>query len=204
MSRTGRQPRNLSILNAIYVERRCPRRVGETTDRPSDGCRNEGRSSSHHSTIHDSSIDPARAKQSFHRLPPARLFIVFETMKYTESSPLSPRARARKNTHTTGQDSPPSPLGGASTARARMEGSTVRDDARASVPGARRGARGEASARFFFARSPFGRRSVADRTGTAAREDARNRGHGDCRWSAPSVEVRRDAVGDSRASALVT
>ncbi len=118
------------------------------------------------SAVHDSSIDPARAKQSFHRPSPARLFIVFETMQYTESSPLSSRARARKNIHTTGHDSPSSPLRGASTARARMEGSTVRDDARASVPGARRGARGEASARFFcsFAvRSPFVRRSDGNR-----------------------------------------
>ena len=145
------------------------------------------------STVHDSSIDPARAKSSCHRPSPARLFIVFETTQYTESSPLFPRARARHNRHTTGHDSPSSPLGGASIARARMEGSTVRDDARASVPGARRArARRGERAGFFFARSPFGRRSVADRTGTAARgrssgtarEDARNRGHGDCRWSA--------------------
>jgi len=120
------------------------------------------------STVHDSSIDPARAKQSFHRPSPARLFIVFETTQYTESSPLFPRARARHNRHTTGHDSPSSPLGGASIARARMEGSTVRDDARASVPGARRARarRGERAGFFFcsFAvRSPIGRRSDGNR-----------------------------------------
>ena len=120
------------------------------------------------SAVHDSSIDPARAKSSCHRPSPARLFIVFETMEYTESSPLSPRARARNNRHTTGHDSPSSPLGGASIARARMEGSTVRDDARASVPGARRARarRGERAGFFFcsFAvRSPIGRRSDGNR-----------------------------------------
>ena len=134
-------------------------------------------------------LTPARATSSRPRPSPARLFIVFETTEYTESSPLFPRARARRTRHTTGRDSPSSPLGGASIARARMEGSTVRDDARASVPGARRARarRGERAGFFLLVR-----RSVADRTGTAARgrssgtarEDARNRGHGDCRWSA--------------------
>jgi hypothetical protein len=113
-------------------------------------------------------LTPARATSSRPRPSPARLFIVFETTEYTESSPLFPRARARHNRHTTGRDSPSSPLGGASIARARMEGSTVRDDARASVPGARRARarRGERAGFFFcsFAvRSPIGRRSDGNR-----------------------------------------
>lgn len=138
-------------------------------------------------------LTPARATSSRPRPSPARLFIVFETTQYTESSPLSPRARARNNRHTTGHDSPSSPLGGASTiarANGRFDSSGRRARER---PGGEASAREARRARgLFFARSPFGRRSVADRTGTAARgrssgtarEDARNRGHGDCRWSA--------------------
>ena len=191
-----------------------PEGVGETTDRPRDGCRERGRSGRRvtDSTVHDSSIDPARATSSRPRPSPARLFIVFETTEYTESSPFSPRARARRTRHTTGRDSPSSPLG-ASIARARMEGSTVRDDARASVPGARRArARGARRARGFFCsfavRSPIGRRSdgtaARGRSSGTAREDARTAVTEIVGGPRPSVEVRRDAVGDSRASALVT
>lgn len=158
-------------------------------------------------------LTPARATSSRPRPSPARLFIVFETTEYTESSPLFPRARARNNRHTTGHDSPSSPLGGASIARARMEGSTVRDDARASVPGARRARarRGERAGFFLLVR-----RSVADRSPigrepprAVVRRGPRARTRGTAVTEIvggprPSVEVRRDAVGDSRASALVT
>ena len=158
-------------------------------------------------------LTPTRATSSRPRPSPARLFIVFETTQYTESSPLFPRARAHHNRHTTGRDSPSSPLGGASIARARMEGSTVRDDARASVPGARRARarRGERAGFFLLVR-----RSVADRSPigrepprAVVRRGPRARTRGTAVTEIvggprPSVEVRRDAVGDSRASALVT
>ena len=114
------------------------------------------------STVHDSSIDPrAREVIAPSSVTRASLHRLRDDAVHRIVPSFSPRARARNNRHTTGHDSPSSPLGGASIARARMEGSTVRDDARASVPGARRARarRGERAGFFLLVR-----RSVADRS----------------------------------------
>ena len=143
------------------------------------------------STVHDSSIDPrAREVIAPSSVTRASLHRLRDDAVHRIVPSFSPRARARNNRHTTGHDSPSSPLGGASIARARMEGSTVRDDARASVPGARR-ARARRGERAVVRRGPRARTR-----GTAVTEIVGG--------PRPSVEVRRDAVGDSRASALVT
>ena len=136
------------------------------------GVENAGRSGRRvtDSTVHDSSIDPARAKSSFHRSSVTRASLHRHRLRDDAGHRIvpsfSPRARVKTYarpvmTHhrVPSVVHPPS--------RARMEGSTVRDDARASVPGARRRARGEASARAFFCsfavRSPIGRRSDGNR-----------------------------------------
>ena len=106
------------------------------------------RARSHLSTIRHPRVSASSSRRC--STPNRPLFLPARARVKTDARPVMTHHRVPSVVH------PPS--------RARMEGSTVRDDARASVPGARRRARGEASARaFFFARSPFGRRSDGNR-----------------------------------------
>ena len=145
------------------------------------------------STVHDSSIDPPHARRHRALVRHPRVSSSSSRRRSTPNRPLFFPARARVTIDTRPVMTHHRVPSVVHPSRARgwkvRQFGTTR--ARASRGRGER-ARGEASARNFFARSPFGRRSVADRTGTAARgrssgtarEDARNRGHGDCRWSA--------------------